>query len=64
MKMFLIEEGYTALRVYEVEAKSEKQAREIYGEGTPVDDSEFQAELKTITAVKKHEDGSYSKEEI
>ena len=64
MKMFLVEEEYIAIRVYEVEAKSEKQAREFYSETTPVDDREFHAELKTVTAVKKHEDGSYSKEVV
>ena len=61
MKTFIVEEEYTALWVYEVEAKSKKEAQKIYWETSPIDDREFDSKVTTITTVKRHEDGSYSK---
>ena len=62
MKTFIIEEEYSALRTYEVQARSEKEARAIYLEGPPpLSDDEFESKILTVTAVTKHEDGSYSK---
>ncbi len=49
---YVVEEEYTGMRTYEVEAKSKKHAKEIYWETESVADSEFDREIKTITALK------------
>ena len=51
MKTFRIEEEYTALRSYEVKARSEKEARKIYFETSPIQDYEFDGKITNVKEV-------------
>ena len=61
MKTFIIEEEYTALRTYEVEANSKKEAEKIYSEETPTQDYEFDSKVVSITNAEKVKEEYFGK---